>query len=278
MSRKFSSDSSFGKQRRKILRLLGLSGAAVVSHPAISQIRVIERADRNKILTVTNNERYLTVKLLRPEDLLSLELRYYNFSLSGKQLQKKGSPAYLVVIFQPQSISEQAWNEEATGLETPTVPGKLMIGAESRLVFSIPDTITTIPLDINDLLAWEKYNLVVNDRAKQPAIIHKLRNPVLTPRVSNMRSKISATGINKKAQSVKGLTKDERITVNTMLFPEENSRREVITNMPANMMRLAVDPVGPVAELETSIETPLRFYLSPTQNSGWKHYEKIKQK
>ncbi|MGB3008479.1 MAG: hypothetical protein WBC06_18325, partial [Chitinophagaceae bacterium] len=278
MSKKDKTGAGYDANRRKFLQMLGLGTAVLVGESAASQIR-IKKVEERPILIAETGQRtnYISVKLLRPEDLLSLELRYYNFSLSGKQLQKKGNPAFLVVIFQPQSISEQAWNEEATGLETPTVPGNLMIGAESRLVFSIPDTITTIPLDLNELLAWEKYNLVVNDRAKQPSTIQKLRNPVLTPRVSNMRSKISAAGINKKAQSVKGLTKDERITVNNMLFPEENSRREVIANMPANMMRLAVDPVGPPAEMETSIEVPLRLYLSPTKNAGWNHLRKIKQ-
>ncbi|MBK6935745.1 MAG: hypothetical protein IPH18_01815 [Chitinophagaceae bacterium] len=285
MSRKFSSDSSFGKQRRKILKLLGLSSAAAVSQPALSQIRVIEKVDRNKVLTVVNNERFLTIKLLRPEDLLSLELRFYNFSLSGKTLQKKGSPAYLAVIFQPQSISEQAWNEEiesdAAGntsakLETPDIPGKLFIGSESRLVFSIPDTVSSIPLDLNELLAWEKYNLVVNQRAKPASGGRRVFRPVTTPKVTNMRNKISAAGINKKNVQVRGLSKDERYTVNTMLFPEENSRREAVTNVAGNMRVLAQEAVGPIGELETSIEVPNRIYLSPTRTAGWSHLRKLK--
>jgi hypothetical protein len=44
-----------------------------------------------------------------------------------------------------------------------------MIGGDSRLVFEIPANINSLPLDINELLAWENFNLVVNDRAKQPS-------------------------------------------------------------------------------------------------------------
>lgn len=61
--------------------------------------------------------------------------------------------------------SDGAGNTSAV-LETPTIPGKLFIGGESRLVFRIPDTITSIPLDLNELLAWEKFSLAVNQRAK----------------------------------------------------------------------------------------------------------------
>jgi hypothetical protein len=169
MSTKKESHLSFKEQRRKLLKLLGLGGAVVLSESAAGQIRINKNVFDNQNISADQREIFISIKLLRPEDLLSLELRFYNFSLSGKQLQKKGNPAYLVVIFQPQTISEQAWNETASGLETPTVPGRLMIGGDSRLVFEIPANINSLPLDINELLAWENFNLVVNDRAKQPS-------------------------------------------------------------------------------------------------------------
>ncbi len=279
MPKKEKAGAGFDEKRRKLLQILGLGTAVLVGESAASQIRIKQVQDKPvRIAEISPGINYISVKLLRPEDLLSLELRYYNFTLSGKILQKKGNPAYLAVIFQPQSISEQAWNEEAGGLETPTVPGKLMIGAESRLVFSIPDPVSSIPLDLNELLAWDKYNLVVNSRAKVQSERIQIANPVMTPKVRNLRNRISVSGINRKVQSAKGLSKNERISVNTMLFPVENinSRREIITNMPANMRTLVQDAAGPIGELETSLEVPLRLYLSPTKNAGWIHLKKIK--
>jgi hypothetical protein len=101
----------FSKQRRKILKLLGLGSAITFAQSATGQIRIQKVAEQPKLVTGIGGPLYISVKLLRPEDLLSLELRYYNFTRSGNTLQKQGNPAYLVVIFQPQTISEQAWKE-----------------------------------------------------------------------------------------------------------------------------------------------------------------------
>ncbi|HMU46068.1 MAG TPA: hypothetical protein PKC72_06855 [Chitinophagaceae bacterium] len=272
MSRK-KFNRSFATKRRKFLKFLGLSGAVAVGHSAASQIRVKQPA--REIVGVKNPPKYISVELLRPYDLLSLELRFYNFSLSGNSLQKKGSPAHMAVVFQPQSISEQGWVEEQNSIETPTVPGKILIGAESRLVFEIPSSITSIPLDVNELLAWEKYELVVNERAKQPPkrIIAK---PVINSKINAARTKISNTRVNKNITLNKGLSKDERLTINNLIVADNNnSRREVITNIRPNIVALVKDPVGPLEELETSLEVPLRLYLSPTKLAGWSHLSKI---
>ena len=143
----------FSKQRRKILKLLGLGTAVSFAQSATGQIRIQKVAEIPKQITTVGPPAYISVKLLRPEDLLSLELRYYNFTRAGNALQKLGNPAYVVVIFQPQTISEQAWKEEGGGvLETPTVPGKILIGGDSRLVFEIPATVSSIQSTTEDLL------------------------------------------------------------------------------------------------------------------------------
>jgi hypothetical protein len=275
MSRKDRSSSSFNKQRRKFLRFLGLGSAVVIGNSAAAQIRVNRVDDPLKQLTLTTGNNFISVKLLRPEDLLSLELRYYNFDLVTQTLQKKGNPAYLVVIFQPQSISEQAWNETATGLETPTVPGRIMIGGDSRLVFAIPASITSIPLNVNDLLAWEKYDLVVNGRAKQPA--GRIFIPANSIKINNARAKMNSREPFRNIPDAKGLSKDERRTINTLIIPEANTndRREMISNLGSNITALVNEAVGPLSEMETSLEVPMRLYLSPTKLAGWKHLKKI---
>jgi len=271
---KKKSNRSFNEKRRKFLKLLGLGGAVAVGHSAAAQIRV--RQPTREVARLDNLPNYISVKLLRPKDLLSLELRFYNFSQSGTTLQKKGNPAYMVVVFQPQTISEQAWVEQLNSIETPTVPGKILIGGESRLVFQIPSGITSIPLNINELLAWEKYELVVNERAKQPGS-GRLERPVINKKINAVRAKYNNVRIGNKLPVSKGLSKDERVTINNLYIPEENAngRREVITNLRPIIEALTIDHVRPPAELETSIEVPLRLYLSPTKLAGWSHLKKM---
>lgn len=275
MSRKDKFNLSFNKQRRKFLRFLGLGGAIVIGKSATAQIRVNNQVADNRAILATRAENFIRIKLLRPEDLLSLELHYYNFSITGTNLQKKGNPAYLAVIFQPQSISEQAWNETAIGLETPTVPGRIMIGGDSRLVFQIPASILSIPLNVNDLLAWEKYDLVVNGRAKQPS--GKIAIQAVSPKLNNIRAKMNSVEPMKNLPDAKGLSKDERRTINSLIVPETytNDRREMIANIATNIVALSNEVVGPLSEMETSLEVPMRLYLSPTKLAGWKHLKKI---
>jgi hypothetical protein len=190
MPRKEKLKPAIDKQRRKLLKFLGLGSAVAMGHSAAAQIRVNNKVLENREVLANQVGNFISIKLLRPEDLLSLELRYYNFDLVSQTLKKKANPAYLVVIFQPQSISEQAWNETASGLETPTVPGRIMIGGDSRLVFQIPASITSIPLNLIDLLDWEKYDLVVNGRAKQPA--WKIVVPASSRKINNIRGSMNS--------------------------------------------------------------------------------------
>lgn len=265
---------SFNEKRRRLLKFLGLGSAIFISKPSTAQIRVNPRPVE-EIKNRPFAARYISITLLRQFDLLSLELHYYNFTLTNNTLQKKGSPAYVVVIFQPQSMSEQAWKEEQNSIESPTVPGRMLIGGESRLVFSVPDDITSIPLDVKELLAWEKYSLVVNERAKQPAG-RRIINPTLNPKIDKLQKKINSVSRLKKAVSGRGITKDERMILNMqMVQAERSSRADAIVNVRDNLSILIKDPVGPLTELETSIEVPMRLYLSPTAIAGWNHVKKL---
>lgn len=266
---------SYNPKRRKLLKFLGLGSVIAAGSSASSQIRV-ERQIRTVPVIANGGPNYISIKLLRQYDLLSLELRYYNFTLAGKTLQKKGNPAYLVVIFQAQTISEAAGTEQAGNLLTPPpLPARLLISGDSRLVFAIPASVNTIPLDVNILLDWDNYDLVVNDRARQPAA-KRIFQPRITPRVTGIRQRLSAARINTNQLTVKGISKDEKLMITSMLVPESlNSRADAIVNFGDNIRTLAADPVGPLGELETALEVPLRLYLSPTKLAGWKHLKKL---
>jgi hypothetical protein len=262
-------------KRRQLLKFIGLGSAVLAGRSAFSQIRVTEVP--GNIALQPQQANYISVKLLRPDDLLSLELRYYNFNFSGSQLQKKSNPAFLAVIFQPQAIAEQAWSETEGGFEAPTLPGKMLMGGESRLVFRIPDTISSVSLTLDDLLAWEKYELAVNERATQPVRVDRVATPVITPKVNEIRKVISARDVKiQNVQPARGLSKDEKLIANQLLIPAEQPlRREVIANVVPGLVTLIRDHVRRPDELETSLEVPMRLYLSPTKLAGWNHLKKI---
>lgn len=270
-------NKGFRAQRRRLLKWLGLGSAALAARPALAQVRPLNTTLNRDVINMTTQTRYLSIRVLRPEDLLSVELRYYNFTLQGKTLQRKAAPAYLVVVFPPQTMAEQCWNETASGLESPTLPGRLLLSGESRLVFSIPAEINTIPLQLTELLAWEKYQLVVNARAKLPAV---KRPPIRPnqPKLINLRNRLNAAGtLAPGSLNEKGLSKSQRQAIAGLVLPEEtNSRREAIVNLNTNIRELADPPVGPPAELETALELPFRLYLSPTRQAGWKHRKTLK--
>jgi hypothetical protein len=269
--------NSLQSKRRKLLKFLGLTGI-FGSLKSQAQIRVREVIAPNKNVLVTlGNTNYVTVKLLRPEDLLSLELRYYNCSLSGNKIQSKGSPAYLVVLFQPQSMSEQAWIEDINGLQTPTIPGKMIIGGESRLVFQLPASLQSISLNAADLLAWEKYDLVINERAKGLGNTRRiLDGRIQNKNLSDFQNKIKPVDFLKPLPVKRGMSKDEKLI---MLDMQVNTPGIIqnIGRIREGVAQLAKDPVGPPAELETSLEVPVRLYLSPTKDAGWKHQTKLKE-
>jgi hypothetical protein len=268
---------SYDSKRRKLLKFLGLSSFFATGASATAQVRIEKVLNPNaRVLATGTAANFITVKLLRPEDLLSLELRFYNFSLSGETLQKKGDPAYLVVVFQPQSMSEQAWIESSSGLEIPAVPGKMIIGGDSRLVFQIPASISNIPLKINNLLAWEQFDLVVNDRAKAPAYFRTIAPGIINQKLNEFQRKILPADLNKIQSIKRAFSKDEKTVVTNMTVAPQTRDRNIIGRITEGLTQLVKDPVGPPGELETSLEVPVRLYLSPTKNAGWKHKGPLK--
>jgi len=183
----------------------------------------------------------LTISLLRPDDLLVLNIEAVNLNLDTSNpkhpmlvVTDGTQPAYLVINFQPQCIAEKAFFEtdpkipknppQATpppGTATPTAtplptgplalltPGDVgaRIADSSRLVFQLPANRTKIPFQMEALLNWAGLELVV--------------------------SAVAAV-------------------------PDDN------TYYPG----LAVTAPAP---LETALELPYRLILSPTPNVGWEH-------
>ena len=123
----------------------------------------------------------LNVDILRPDDLLVLSVQAVNLRLDTSAPDQPrlvrnipGEAAYLVYVFPPQSIAEQAFFETARVTQQPsfntppgppgppatadslTAPGGVAawVAGESRLVFRLPSGLTEIEFSVAGLLDW----------------------------------------------------------------------------------------------------------------------------
>src|ERR1019366_4499923 len=120
----------------------------------------------------------LIFELLRPDDLLALQIEARNLKLDTSDpkhpklvIQQKGKSSYLIIRFPPQSITEKAYFEAAPKvapggpgddpLDTPGTVPAIMTGT-SRLVFRLPSGVTEIPYQLESLLDWSKFDLMLS--------------------------------------------------------------------------------------------------------------------
>ena len=280
MSQDTEQPSGFNLHRRRFLKFLGASSALAVSNQASGQVRfkkvdakTIEKVDIRPELLATKP--YISLKLLRPEDLLSLELRYHGFNLQQKRLRRTQSDAFLVVIFQPQSITEEAGVETVSGLTMPELPSRMFIGGESRLVFRLPSSLQEIPIDAETLLGWDDYELEVNPRARAPRTTYEVKPEQIRPSIKTLGKQLQAPNPKTVTAIPRGLSKTEIRDLQLQVIYKDTtatvSRREAIKVTPGITGILAKEIPGAPGELETSIEVPNRLYLSPTKSAAWKH-------
>jgi hypothetical protein len=136
----------------------------------------------------------LTIALLRPDDLLTVTIEAQNLKLDTKDpknpmlvVDKASEPAYLIVSFPPQAITEKAYFETGNVTAEPPFnqvpPGTPPLGngndpldpagqtpsrmsGPSRLVFQLPKKLTRIPYQLKSLLDWSQLTLVVSPTAE----------------------------------------------------------------------------------------------------------------
>jgi hypothetical protein len=136
----------------------------------------------------------LTIEILRPDDLLTLTIEVENLRLDTTDpknpalvVDDSSQPAYLVINFAPQHITEKAYFETGNITAeppynqippgTPPLPtgddpldpaGQVpaRIAGPSRLVFQLPKKLTSIPFQTASLLDWSQLTLVVSPVAQ----------------------------------------------------------------------------------------------------------------
>lgn len=118
-------------------------------------------------------EETLWFEILRKEDLLALRVQLFNMALddppSRLVRRQAGEPAYLVVHFPSQHIAEEAFPQNEAGtLQPGPVPVRGWLAGPSRLVFRIPDAVDVLPLTLETLLEWSRYESVLAPNALPP--------------------------------------------------------------------------------------------------------------
>jgi hypothetical protein len=153
----------------------------------------VRRKPRGKLAQSTNDLLPAKVELLRPDDLLHLQIEVVNLRLDPRQgspvlvVDNPSQSAYLRVIFSPQTIAETAVFEASIVApegnpnrpdpdvtnHTPTEPlfgpgtpglnatSVAQIGHRAQLVFKVPPQ-TEIPFSTEGLIDWTKLELSVN--------------------------------------------------------------------------------------------------------------------
>jgi hypothetical protein len=126
----------------------------------------------------------LSFEILRAHDLLALRVDAVNLKLEASDpkhpklvVQKATDPAYLIVHFPPQNITEQAYPEADVNAGSVDSPGSVaaMMAGNSRLVFQLPPGMKEIPFNTDALLDWSRLQLVLS-----PVALGKLPAPPIT--------------------------------------------------------------------------------------------------
>ena len=242
-----------------------LTGAAAIDH--IAQARLITgttgiRAGSPLSLPLpiveSTQAPSITLVLRRREDLLYLQFDGYNLVRSGQKLvrQNGSQPATLVFTFGPQHLTEQAFFEnkaQQAAAIAPKLPGAsaALLAAPSRLAFTLPDSVKSIPFTITGLLEWSKLDLSL-----VPAAAYTPRPPLLLPGGLNVFTVVTAE---KRRANPTGPT--ERISPAPLPSP-------IVVRQPGGPSLPEIRAAEPT---ETSIELPWHLALSPVAGSQWSH-------
>jgi hypothetical protein len=102
------------------------------------------------------------LRLVRPDDLLVLDIEPLNMQLSadGLRLERVGpdAPAVLIVSLPAQHVAEQAFFEFEGSLEPAgSPPVGAIVAGPTRLAFTLPDDRASIPFTAEGLLDWSGF-------------------------------------------------------------------------------------------------------------------------
>jgi len=244
-------------------------------------------------------KRAINIRVLRPEDMVLLEFTFHNFNYTNKgqspylELDNTKKPGIVVINFQSQHTLEEAYFEETKIKDTDELkpsdsgvklPARHIRARKSRLVYELPAGHEGFPVIMEELLDWSKYTLRVHPRAwiKIPSI-KPIRKPsrivndkksreTINPNIKYIDSPTTEYGLK--------LAQNTRIKANSLQVYQEQQISKVlnaqtsITVKPSFQLHKIKSVswlMGPIPDLNTSIEAPALLYISPNQTNDFYH-------
>ena len=203
-------------------------------------------------------------RAVRREDLVDLRFDFVNLvpEKHNRSLRRKvsGSPTLVIVNFPAQHVFEPAFRETevdnpGTLPSDPEVPISARVSGESRVAFIVPDSVGSIPLTLEGLLALlGQLELHVAKNAlpppEAPAVL-----ALQLPAGPNGKSKTSRTARLLRYQRLAYAKKHWLPPVSQAQLLEEES----------------TDPPSLPFNHETALEIPFRLLLSPNRHGAWAH-------
>jgi len=180
--------------RRRFLTYAAATGAAAYAASAARLDEVLAAAE------TLIEPRFTLVKSFsawarRRDDLLSIRFDFYNLIVDASdpanpRLVRKveRTTAYIVAVFWPQNVAEQAILETSSGNPPdppivgepiPDPPVRSILARETRLAFAVPDEVQFIPYRLEEVLKWTTFkpNVVPVARLNGPRKITDLTQP-----------------------------------------------------------------------------------------------------
>uniref|UniRef100_UPI0032179362 hypothetical protein n=1 Tax=uncultured Draconibacterium sp. TaxID=1573823 RepID=UPI0032179362 len=248
-------------------------------------------------------KRALSIKVLRPEDMVLLEFTFHNFNFTNKgqspylELDNEKNEGIVVINFQSQHTLEEAFyettniqdtDEDKPGSTNVTLPARHMRAKKSRLVYELPAGHEGFPLIMSELLDWSKYKLRVHPRAwiKLPTI-KRIRKP---SRIVNDKKAVVQPNKNLKYLDTSSteygikLAQNTRTKASNLEVYNENQVSKVLSFQASSSVKSVFKreslkkvnwKMGSIPALSTSIEAPTLMYISPNQTNDFYHKTQI---
>ena len=241
----------------------------------------------------------LSIKVLRPEDMVLLEFVFHNFNFTNKgqspylELDNNKENGVVEIYFQSQHTLEEAYFE-STPIPDPDpeksadsgvrLPAKHLRARKSRLVYELPAGHEGFPLIMSALLDWSKFNLRVHPRAwiklpsgglmKKPVGMMSVQK---NTRAANTNIKYLETPSTE--YGIK-LAQNNKVKAGNLEVYNENEIAKVLNPSVAATLKPSFNreilkkiswKVEPIPDLSTSIEAPTLMYISPNQINDFYH-------